>query len=106
MRISNLEPFVLGTNWRNLVFVKLTTDEGLTGVGEASLTNLEDAVVAYLGAAARNNVLGSDPFDIEDLWQRMFRNDFWRGGVVAYTGISAVEIACWDIVGKALGVPC
>ena len=54
----------------------------------------------------RNNVVGSDPFDIEDLWQRMFRNDFWRGGVVAYTGISAVEIACWDIVGKALGVPC
>lgn len=106
MRISDLETFVLGTNWRNLVFVRLTTDEGITGIGEASLTNLEDAVVGYLGAAARNNVLGSDPFDIEDLWQRMFRNDFWRGGVVAYTGISAVEIACWDIVGKTLGVPC
>jgi galactonate dehydratase len=106
VRITNLETFVLGTAWRNLVFVKLTTDEGLTGVGEASLTNLEDAVIGYLGAAARNNVIGSDPFDIEDLWQRMFRNDFWRGGVVAYTGISAVEIACWDIVGKALGVPC
>ncbi len=106
MRITNVETFVLGTNWRNLVFVKLTTDEGVTGIGEASLTNLEDAVVGYIGAAARNNIIGSDPFNIEDLWQRMFRNDFWRGGVVAYTGISAVEIACWDIVGKTLGVPC
>ncbi len=86
MRISNLEVFVLGTNWRNLVFVKLTTDECLTGVGEASLTNLEDAVVADLGGA-RNNVLGSVPFDIEDLWQRMFRNDFWRDGVVADTSM-------------------
>ena len=106
MRIANLETFVLGTAWRNLVFVRLTTDDGLTGIGEASMTNFEDGILGYLRAASTKYILGSDPFNIEDLWLRMFRNDFWRGGAVAYTGISAVEIACWDIVGKALGVPC
>src|SRR5581483_6859807 len=106
MRIAKLETFVLGTAWRNLVFLQLTTDDGLTGIGEASMTNFEDSVLGYLASAADKYVIGSDPFDIEDLWMRMFRNDFWRGGPVALTGISGDEIACWDIVGKALGVPC
>ena len=56
-------------------------------------------------AAKNRHIIGSDPFNIEDLWLRMYRDDFWRGGPVANTALSAVEIACWDIVGKALGVP-
>lgn len=105
MRITEVRTYVMGTSWRNLVFVKVFTDEGVYGVGEATLQNGEEAVTAYLQAAARRHVVGSDPFNIEDLWLRMFRNDFWRGGVIAYTGLSAVEIACWDIIGKVTGQP-
>jgi galactonate dehydratase len=50
-------------------------------------------------------VIGSDPFNIEDLWTRMYRNEFWRGGVIATTVMSGIEIACWDIVGKVVGQP-
>jgi len=105
VRISDVKILVMGTNWRNLIFVKCTTDEGLVGFGEATIQNREEAVAAYLEAAKKRYILGSDPFNIEDLWLRMFRDDYWRGGVVGATAISAVEMACWDIVGKALGQP-
>ena len=105
VRITDVETYVLGDNWRNLVFARVITDEGLYGIGEATLQNRDEAVVAYLQAAKKRHVIGSDPFNIEDLWLRMYRDDFWRGGPVANTALSAVEIACWDIVGKALGVP-
>jgi galactonate dehydratase len=105
MRITAVETYVLGTSWRNLIFVRVQTDEGLSGVGEATVQNREEAVLAYVQAAARRYVIGSDPFDIEDLWLRMYRDDYWRGGVVQTTSISAIEVACWDIVGKAAGLP-
>lgn len=105
MTIVDVQTLVMGTSWRNLIFVKIVTDEGLVGIGEATLENHEEAVLAYLEAAKRKHIVGSDPFRIEDLWYRMFRDDYWRGGVIAYTGISGVEIACWDIVGKATGQP-
>jgi Mandelate racemase / muconate lactonizing enzyme, N-terminal domain len=59
-------------------------------------------VVGYIDGLIRRLVLGSDPFNIEDLWLRMYRDEFWRGGVIATSGMSAIEIACWDIVGKAV----
>jgi len=105
MRITAVEPLVLGTSWRNLVFLKVKTDEGLVGIGECTLQNREEGVLGYLQGAARRHVIGSDPFNIEDLWLRMYRNDFWRGGVMATTVMSGIEIACWDIIGKALGQP-
>lgn len=105
MKITNLTTYVMGSAWRNLVFIRLDTDEGIHGIGEASLTNRDDAVVGYLEGAKRRHVIGSDPFNVEDLWMRMYRNDFWRGGVIANTALSAVEIACWDIIGKATGRP-
>jgi galactonate dehydratase len=105
MRITAVEPVVLGTSWRNLVFIKVRTDEGLIGIGECTLQNREEGVLGYLQGAARRHVIGSDPFNIEDLWLRMYRNDFWRGGVIATTVMSGIEIACWDIIGKALGQP-
>src|SRR5712692_2493342 len=105
MRITAVETYVMGTSWRNLIFVRVQTDEGLYGVGEATVQNREEAVLAYVQAAARRYVVGSDPFDIEDLWLRMYRDDYWRGGVVQTTAMSAIEVACWDIVGKAAGLP-
>jgi galactonate dehydratase len=105
MRITAIEPLVLGTSWRNLVFIKVKTDESVYGIGECTLQNREEGVLGYLQGAARRHVIGSDPFNIEDLWLRMYRNDFWRGGVIATTVMSGIEIACWDIIGKALGQP-
>ena len=105
MKITDMKVFPMGSAWRNLIYIRLETDEGLTGVGEASLTNREEGMLGYLEGVKRKHVIGSDPFNIEDLWLRMWRNEFWRGGVMATTAMSAVEIACWDIVGKAAGQP-
>ncbi len=96
---------VLGTPWRNLTFVKVVTDEGLTGLAEARSVNRTETVLAYLEGAKKRFVLGSDPFNVEDLVHRMFYGDFARLNDVIGMGIALVEIACWDIMGKALGVP-
>ena len=105
MKITDMQVFPMGSAWRTLIYIRLVTDSGLTGIGEASLTNREEGVLGYLEGVKRKHVLGSDPFNIEDLWMRMWRNEFWRGGVMATTAMSAVEIACWDIVGKSAGLP-
>jgi galactonate dehydratase len=105
MKITKVTPLVLGTGWRDLTFVKVETDEGLTGVGEARVLNRTEAVLGYLTEAAPRYVLGSDPFEIERLVSRMFREDFESADTVVMTGIALVEIACWDIIGKALGQP-
>lgn len=105
MRISKVTPLVLGTPWRNLTFLKVETDEGLTGVGEARVLNRTDAVLGYLTEAIPRYMLGSDPFQIERLVQRMFREDYGRAGEIIMTATALVEIACWDIVGKALEQP-
>jgi len=105
MKITDVTPVVLGTSWRNIIFIKVQTDEGLVGIGEATIQNREEGVLGYLQGAKRRHVIGSDPFNIEDLWLRMYRDDFWRNGVIATTVMSAVEIACWDIIGKAVGQP-
>lgn len=105
MKISRITPLVLGTAWRDLTFLKVETDEGLVGVGEARSLNHTEAVLGYLQEAGRNHILGSDPFEIESLVNRMYRGDFGRAGEIVMTGIALVEIACWDILGKALNLP-
>ena len=105
MKITDVKTLVMGTSWRNLTFVKVETDEGLTGVSEVRMNNRTDALVAYLDGAKKRHVIGSDPFNTEDLYLRMFRNDYGRAGEIVATGISVVEIACWDIIGKALNQP-
>ncbi|MDH7568111.1 MAG: mandelate racemase/muconate lactonizing enzyme family protein [Armatimonadota bacterium] len=105
MKISRVTPMVMGTSWRNLTFLRVETDEGLLGWAEARMNNRTDALLGYLQGAVQRHVLGSDPFNIEDLVRRMFYTDFNRTGEVAATGIALVEIACWDIIGKALGQP-
>jgi len=105
MRISAVDTFVLGTPWRNLTFVRVRTDEGLTGVGEARMLGHTEALRGYLAEAAPKHVLGYDPFDIEALVQRMKYHDFGRAGEIVMSGIACVEMACWDILGQALGQP-
>jgi galactonate dehydratase len=105
LKIVDVKTHVLGTAWRNLTFVRVLTDEGLEGVGEVRMLNHTDALLGYFAEAVPNHVLGSDPFNIEDLVRRMYRNDFARTGEVALSGIATLEVACWDIIGQALGQP-
>jgi galactonate dehydratase len=105
MKITNVTPLVLGTEWRNITFVKVETDEGLIGVGEARVINRTEAVLGYLSEAVPRYVLGEDPFNIERLTGRMFREDFGRAGELVMTGIALIEVACWDIMGQALNQP-
>ncbi|PJF41208.1 MAG: mandelate racemase/muconate lactonizing enzyme family protein [Chloroflexi bacterium] len=105
MKIVNVTPLVMGTEWRNITFLKVETDDGLTGVGEARIVGRDDAVLGYLKEAVPRYVLNEDPFNIERITGRMFREDFGRIGEVATTGIAMVEMALWDIVGKAAGQP-
>jgi galactonate dehydratase len=105
MKITRVTPLILGTAWRNLTFLKVETDEGIYGVGEARSLNKDDALQGYLNEAVQRYVIGADPFEIEKLVQRMYRGDFGRAGEIVMTGIALVEIACWDIIGKALNQP-
>ncbi|HEV3256098.1 MAG TPA: mandelate racemase/muconate lactonizing enzyme family protein [Gemmataceae bacterium] len=101
MKISQMSVQVMGSAWRNLTFLKLTTDEGLAGVSEVRLSNRTNALLGYLEEVKKRYILGSDPFRIEHLVQRMFRDDYGRVGEICASAISLVEVACWDIVGKA-----
>ena len=105
MKITHVDTFVVGTEWRNLTIVRAHTDEGLTGLGEARMVNHTDALVGYLAEAAPRHLVGHDPFRIEELVKKMGRDDFSRAGEVMSSGIAMFETACWDIVGKALGQP-
>jgi galactonate dehydratase len=105
LKITKVTPFVLGTDWRNLTFVKVETDEGLVGIGETRSLNKDEALQGYLSEAVQRYVIGADPFEIERLVQRMYRGDFGRAGEIAMTGNALIELACWDIMGKALNQP-
>src|SRR5438874_2321494 len=105
MKISNMSVLVMGSAWRNLTFMKLTTDEGLTGISEVRLSNRTNALLGYLEECKNRYILGADPFRIEQIVQRMFRDDYGRVGEICASAISLVEIACWDIVGKAARLP-
>ena len=105
MKIADVNVYVMGSAWRNFVFARLRTDDGLEGVGEARPVNREEAVAAYLEATARRYVLGSDPFEVEALVQRVTRDDYEVAGATEMTGLAIVEMACWDLIGKAVGQP-
>jgi len=104
MKITKLETITCQAGGRNWVFVKVTTDEGIYGLGEGSLYGKEKAMEAAIWELERE-IVGEDPFRIEHLFQKMYRQAFWRGGPVLTSAISGIEIALWDIKGKALGVP-
>jgi galactonate dehydratase len=105
MKITGIRTHVLGTPWRNLTIVQVLTDEGISGLGEVRMLNHTDALHAYLNEATPRHLVGSDPFDVESLVHRMMRHDYARAGEIAMSALATVEIACWDIMGKALGLP-
>jgi galactonate dehydratase len=104
MKIKTLETFMANAGQRNYLFVRLTTDTGLTGVGEATLEWQERAVEVLLNEWVASRIVGKDPFDIEQVVGDMIR-DQYQGGSTVMTAISSAEIAMWDIIGKATGQP-
>src|SRR3989442_13778329 len=91
-KIAQLSTFVMGSAWRNLTFLKLSTDEGLTGVSEVRLSNRTNALLGYLEEVKRRYILGADPFRIEHLVQRMFRDDYGQVGEIGASANSVGEI--------------
>jgi mannonate dehydratase len=90
---------------RNFVTLKIETDEGIYGLGDATLNGREIAVAAYLLEHVIPCLIGRDPFQTEDIWQYLYRGAYWRRGPVTMSAIAAVDVALWDIKGKALNTP-
>jgi len=90
---------------RNFVTLKIETEDGLTGVGDATLNGREMAVASYLQDHVVPCLIGRDSHRIEDVWQFLYRGAYWRRGPVTMTAIAAVDMALWDLKGKAAGLP-
>lgn len=90
---------------RNFVTLKLTTDDGLTGLGDGTLNGRELAVASYLRDHVVPLLIGRDPARIEDTWQYLYKGSYWRRGPVTMSAIAAVDTALWDIKGKVAGLP-
>src|SRR5947209_5728357 len=104
MRVTSTEVFFCNAVRTNWTFVKVSTDSGLYGWGEATLEGKEKAVEAAIHELDRY-LLGQDPFQIERHNAFMYETPFWRGGPVLGSAIAGLDQALWDIKGKALGVP-
>jgi galactonate dehydratase len=104
MKISHFETFLTNAGPRNYLFIRLRTDTGLSGIGEASLEWQEKAVQTLAHEWVEGRVLGCDPFNIEALIGGLIR-DQYQGGATVMTAISGVEIALWDLIGKACRQP-
>lgn len=105
MKIVEVAPVVVGTPWRELTFVELVTDDGLRGVGEARIVNKTDTLVACIEELAARYVVGTSPFDVERLAWRAHWEEYGRAGEITQTALSCLDIACYDLMGQALGVP-
>jgi galactonate dehydratase len=105
LKIVDMRTTVVGAPWRELVFVELATDAGLVGVGEVRMVNKTETLVACLNELAPRYVVGADPFDVERLAWNVQRAEYGRPGEITQSALAAFDIACWDLMGQALGVP-
>ncbi|GAA0756188.1 galactonate dehydratase [Ideonella azotifigens] len=101
MKITRLTTYRVAPRW---MFLKVETDEGITGWGEPVLEGRARTVEAAVQEFAET-LIGQDPMRINDLWQTMYRGHFYRGGAILMSAIAGIDQALWDIKGKALGVP-
>ena len=90
---------------RNFVTLKIVTDQGVHGIGDATLNGREKAVVSYLEDHVLPCLIGRDAARIEDIWQYLYRGAYWRRGPVTMAAIAAVDVALWDIKAKMAGMP-
>jgi len=104
MKITNARVIVCCPG-RNFVTLKIETDEGLTGLGDATLNGRELAVAAYLTEHVIPCLIGRDAHQIEDIWQYLYKGAYWRRGPVTMSAIAAVDTALWDLKAKAANLP-
>jgi galactonate dehydratase len=104
MKIKDVRTYPVWGGGRNYMFVVVETDDGLIGVGEAGITSRELAIVGAI-EHFKPLLIGQDANRIEHIWQTLFRGGFFPGGKIVCSAISAIDIALWDIQGKARGVP-
>lgn len=104
MRITKIES-ILSSFYRNYLTVKITTDNGLTGYGDATLNGRELAVRSVIDDYLSDFLKGQDASRIEDIWQMIFRGTYWRSGPVLMTALAGIDMALWDIKGKEADMP-
>ena len=104
MIITDVSTYLVGNPWKNWLFVRVDTDEGVHGVGEGTLNAFSETVRSAI-LELRDEYIGADPTRIELLLQRMVRDVYTEGGQIHMSAVSAIEVACWDIVGKVQDRP-
>lgn len=104
MIIKDIQVFVTNPG-RNFVTVKVTTEDGVYGLGDATVNGRELAVVAYLEEHVIPCLIGRDAHNIEDIWQYLYKGVYWRRGPITMAAIAAIDMALWDIKGKVAGLP-
>lgn len=104
MNISSVEVLVSSPG-RNFVTLRITTDDGYVGLGDATVNGRELAVAAYLSEHVAQLLIGRDAHQIEDTWQYLYRGAYWRRGPITMAAIAAVDTALWDIKAKVAGLP-
>jgi galactonate dehydratase len=105
MKVVEVRTTVVGTPWRDLAFVELLTDDGLTGVAEARMVNKTETFLACVRELGDRYVLGHDPFEAERLAWDIQWSEYGRAGEITQSTLAAFDVACWDLIGQALGVP-
>lgn len=104
MKITDVKVFVSCPD-RNFVTVKIETEKGTYGLGDATLNGRELAVVAYLQEHIKPCLIGRDAHQIEDIWQYLYKGAYWRRGPITMTSIAGIDMALWDLKGKAADLP-
>ncbi|MBX0331401.1 mandelate racemase/muconate lactonizing enzyme family protein [Oscillochloris sp. ZM17-4] len=104
MKITDVTTYIVGNPWKNWVFTRVDTDEGIHGIGEATLNGFAKTVDAAINEL-KGLVIGQDPFDVESHSLRLFRDVYSDGGQIQGAALAGIEFACWDIMGKATGQP-
>ena len=104
MKVTDIKTFTVDCFRTNWIFVKVYTDEGINGVGEATLEYKEKALIGAI-EHIKDYLVGKNPLEIEKHWHTIYRDAYWRGGAVLMSALSAVDTALWDILGKSLNVP-
>jgi galactonate dehydratase len=101
VKITSLRTYLVAPRW---CFLRVDTDEGITGWGEPVVEGRAHTVAAAVDELA-DHLVGTDPMRIEDHWQVLTKGGFYRGGPVLSSAVAGIDQALWDITGKALGVP-
>lgn len=104
MKVTDIKTQIVNLNFRNAVIVRIETDEGMTGLAETVMKRKTQTVERSI-LDLKRYLVGKDPTEIENHWERMYRDSFWVGGPLHSTAISAIDCALWDILGKVSGLP-